>query len=151
MATPSRAHCLTLDAQDPLAPLREQFHLPPGQIYLDGNSLGVLPRQTPQRLQAVITQEWGHDLIQSWNTAGWIDLPRRVGDKIARLVGAEPDTLRVADSTSVNLFKVLSAAARTSKRHISFHPPGRAHAARDVLLGPPYSMAFTFAITGPQP
>jgi kynureninase len=103
-----------MDASDTLAPLRQLFHMPKNQIYLDGNSLGVLPRDTAQRLQAVVTQEWGQDLIQSWNSAGWIDLPQRLGDKIARLVGAAPGTLCVADSTSVNLFKVLSAATRVS-------------------------------------
>ena len=106
----TRDEALALDAQDPLAPLREQFVLPPGVIYLDGNSLGVLPRTTAARVQQVVTQEWGVDLIRSWNSAGWIDLPQRVGDKIARLVGAAPGELVVADSTSVNLFKVLSAA-----------------------------------------
>ena len=106
----TRDEALALDAQDPLAPLREQFVLPPGVIYLDGNSLGVLPRTTAARVQQVVTQEWGVDLIRSWNSAGWIDMPQRVGDKIARLVGAAPGELVVADSTSVNLFKVLSAA-----------------------------------------
>ena len=106
----TRYEALALDAQDPLAPLREQFVLPPGVIYLDGNSLGVLPKATAARVQQVVTQEWGMDLIRSWNSAGWIDMPQRVGDKIARLVGAAPGELVVADSTSVNLFKVLSAA-----------------------------------------
>ena len=106
----TRDDALALDAEDLLAPLREQFVLPPGVIYLDGNSLGVLPRATAARVQQVVTQEWGVDLIRSWNSAGWIDLPQRVGDKIARLVGAAPGELVVADSTSVNLFKVLSAA-----------------------------------------
>ena len=106
----TRDEALALDAQDPLAPLREQFVLPPGVIYLDGNSLGVLPKTTAARVQQVVTHEWGVDLIRSWNSAGWIDMPQRVGDKIARLVGAAPGELVVADSTSVNLFKVLSAA-----------------------------------------
>jgi kynureninase len=106
----TREEALALDALDPLAPLREQFALPPGVLYLDGNSLGVLPKATAARVQQVVTQEWGVDLIRSWNSAGWIDLPQRVGDKIARLVGAGLSELVVADSTSVNLFKVLSAA-----------------------------------------
>ncbi len=104
--------CLALDAQDPLALLREQFVLPPGVIYLDGNSLGVLPRATPARVQAVLQQEWGQGLIRSWNDAGWIDLPRKIGNKIATLIGAGENEVVVADSTSVNLFKVLSAALR---------------------------------------
>ena len=106
----NRDDALALDAADALAPLREQFSLPPGLIYLDGNSLGVLPKATAARVQQVVQQEWGVDLIQSWNTAGWMELPQRVGDKIARLVGAGAGELVVADSTSVNLFKVLSAA-----------------------------------------
>ncbi|MFZ5544555.1 MAG: kynureninase [Pseudomonadota bacterium] len=106
----SRADCLVLDEQDPLRGLREQFEIPPGLIYLDGNSLGVMPKTTPARVQQVVQQEWGHDLIRSWNTAGWITLPQRLGDKIALLVGAGPGELVVADSTSVNLYKVLSAA-----------------------------------------
>ena len=106
----TRDDALALDAADALAPLREQFSLPPGLIYLDGNSLGVLPKATAARVQQVVQQEWGVDLIRSWNTAGWMELPQRVGDKIARLVGAGAGELVVADSTSVNLFKVLSAA-----------------------------------------
>jgi kynureninase len=90
--------------------LREQFSLPAGVLYLDGNSLGVLPKATPARVQQVVQEEWGTGLIRSWNSAGWITLPQRVGDKIARLVGAGAAELVVADSTSVNLFKVLSAA-----------------------------------------
>lgn len=106
----TREACAALDAADPLGALRAQFDLPAGVIYLDGNSLGALPRATAARVQQVVQGEWGRDLIKSWNAAGWIDLPRRVGDKIARLVGAAPGELVVADSTSVNLFKVLSAA-----------------------------------------
>ncbi|WP_088281603.1 kynureninase [Ideonella sp. A 288] len=108
----TRHDALALDAADPLAPLRAQFDLPEGQIYLDGNSLGVLPRATAARVQAVVTQEWGQGLIGSWNSAGWMTLPQRIGDRIAALVGAGDGELVVADSTSVNLFKVLSAALR---------------------------------------
>jgi len=108
----TRQDCLALDAQDPLAALRDQFDLPEGVIYLDGNSLGVLPRATAARVAQAVKEEWGTGLIRSWNTAGWIDLPRTVGNKIAQLVGAGVDELVVADSTSVNLFKVLSAALR---------------------------------------
>jgi kynureninase len=106
----TRQDALALDATDPLAPLRGQFHIPEGLIYLDGNSLGVLPRATAARVQQVVEQEWGQGLIRSWNSAGWMALPARVGDKIARLVGAGKGELVVADSTSVNLFKVLAAA-----------------------------------------
>ena len=108
--TLTREAAQALDAADPLRALREQFELPPGLIYLDGNSLGVLPRATAARVQQVVQQEWGQGLIRSWNSAGWMDLPRRVGDKVARLVGAGAGELVCADSTSVNLFKVLSAA-----------------------------------------
>lgn len=110
MPSLQRQDCIDLDASDPLAALRDQFNLPDDVIYLDGNSLGALPRATPARVQQVMTEEWGKGLIRSWNTAGWIDLPNRVGNKIARLVGAAPDELVVTDSTSVNLYKVLSAA-----------------------------------------
>jgi len=98
-----------------LAPLRAQFHLPEGLVYLDGNSLGPLPRATPARVAEVMTQEWGEGLIRSWNSAGWMTLPQRVGDKIARLVGAGPGELVVADSTSVNLYKVVSAALQLAR------------------------------------
>lgn len=106
----TRQDCLRLDSEDPLAPLRDLFELPADLTYLDGNSLGVLPKATASRVQQVINAEWGRDQIRSWNSAGWIDLPARIGNKIARLVGAGDGELVVADSTSVNLFKVLSAA-----------------------------------------
>ena len=111
----TREACLDLDRADALAPLREHFNLPPGVIYLDGNSLGALPHATAARMQQVVAEEWGCGLIRSWNNAGWIDLPQRVGNKIAGLVGAGEDQLVVADSTSVNLFKVLSAALRIAQ------------------------------------
>ena len=111
----TRDEALALDALDPLAPLRQQFDLPEDVIYLDGNSLGVLPRATAERVQQVINEEWGSGLIRSWNSAGWMDMPQRIGDKIARLVGAGAGELVVADSTSVNLFKVLSAALTICK------------------------------------
>jgi kynureninase len=100
------------DAADPLAAARDSFVLPDGVIYLDGNSLGALPRATPQRLTEAAVAQWGRDLIKSWNLHGWIDLPRRIGDKIAGLIGAGPGEVVVADSTSVNLFKALAAALR---------------------------------------
>lgn len=112
MSFPTRADCAARDAADPLFPFRQRFHLPPGVIYLDGNSLGAMPVSTPARLQAAIEQEWGHELIRGWNSAGWYTMPRRIGDKIARLIGANPGEVVVADSTSINLFKVLSAALR---------------------------------------
>jgi len=108
----TRAACLALDERDPLASAREQFLLPPDTIYLDGNSLGALPKATPARLDEVTRSEWGHDLIRSWNAHRWVELPRRLGDKIAALIGAAPGEVVVADSTSINLFKVLAAALR---------------------------------------
>ena len=108
----TRADLEAMDRDDPLAPFRGEFILPEGVTYLDGNSLGALPRATPGRLAAVVEQEWGRGLIRSWNDAGWIGLPARVGDKIGRLVGAPEGTVVAADSTSINVFKLLSAALR---------------------------------------
>lgn len=109
-APTTRDDCVALDRADALAPLRAQFDLPPGVIYLDGNSLGVLPRATPVRLQQVVRDEWGRDLIRAWNSAGWIDGPQRVGARIGRLIGARPGEVIAADSTSLNLYKVLAVA-----------------------------------------
>jgi len=108
----TREDCLQADLHDPLAPLKQQFELPPGLIYMDGNSLGVLPRAAAARSAAVIGQEWGAGLIRSWNTAGWFELPARLGDKLARLIGAGPGEVVVTDTTSLNLFKALAAALR---------------------------------------
>jgi kynureninase len=99
-----------LDAADPLRSLRELFSLPAGVIYLDGNSLGPLPRAAAERVSRAVTHEWGQELIRAWNSAGWYEMPRRLGDKIARIIGAGPGEVVATDSTSVNLFKVLSAA-----------------------------------------
>jgi kynureninase len=117
----TREAALQRDADDPLAPLRAQFDLADGLIYLDGNSLGVLPRATAGRVAQVIADEWGRGLIGSWNTAGWMQLPQRVGDKIGRLIGAGPGEVVAADSTSVNLYKVLAAALRMQREE----RPGR--------------------------
>ena len=102
--------CRALDSQDPLRELRQQFTLPEGVIYLDGNSLGVLPNTAARRVAKAVTEEWGQGLIRSWNTAGWFDMPQRIGDKIARLIGAGPGEVVATDTTSINLYKVLSAA-----------------------------------------
>lgn len=112
VSTPTRADVERLDAQDPLASARERFSLPPGLIYLDGNSLGALPVGVADRVAGVVTAEWGTGLIGSWNSAGWIGLHRSVGAKIGRLVGAQEGEVVAADSTSVNLFKLLVAAHR---------------------------------------
>ncbi|PXF30595.1 kynureninase [Pokkaliibacter plantistimulans] len=100
------------DQEDELAGFREQFHLPDNLIYMNGNSLGVMPRQALARAQDVVGREWGNDLIRSWNINHWIDLPQRLGNKIARLVGADEGEVIVCDSTSVNLFKLAAAAVR---------------------------------------
>jgi len=105
-----RAAAEALDATDELAPLRERFVLPDGVIYLDGNSLGPLPRSAAERVRGMVDEEWGRDLITSWTRHGWIDLPSRVGDAIAPLIGAAAGEVVVTDSVSVNLFKLLTAA-----------------------------------------
>ncbi|WP_298830392.1 kynureninase [uncultured Piscinibacter sp.] len=111
----SRQDTAALDARDPLAALRAQFTLPEGVIYLDGNSLGVLPAAAAGRVQQAVESEWGVGLIRSWNSAGWVDLPQRIGEKIGRLIGAEPGQTLAGDSTSVNLYKVLSSAIEIVK------------------------------------
>lgn len=108
-----------LDLNDALAGKRAQFELPPGVIYLDGNSLGCLTTSARQRAQEVVEQQWGRDLIRSWNLHQWIDLPVTTGEKIARLVGAAPGQVICCDSISVNLFKILGAAlALRPERHV---------------------------------
>jgi kynureninase len=113
--------CRAMDAQDPLRELRNLFTLPEGVIYLDGNSLGVLPKATAQRVAQAVSQEWGQGLIRSWNSAGWFELPQRLGDKIGLLVGAKAGEVVATDSTSINLYKVLSAALHIAARR----QPGR--------------------------
>jgi kynureninase len=112
MTSSSRDAALELDARNPLRDRRALFDLPPGTVYLDGNSLGALPRSVPERLEQVVRDEWAGDLIASWNTADWINLPRRVGDRIADLVGLPGGSVWVSDSTSVSLFKTMVAACR---------------------------------------
>ena len=103
-----------LDGADPLDGFRDRFTLPDGVIYLDGNSLGALPKAAVERVHQVVTGEWGEGLIRSWNASdlgvGWINLPQRIGAKIAPMIGARASEVIVADSVSVNLFKLISAA-----------------------------------------
>lgn len=101
-----------LDAADDLASLRDAFVLPQGLVYLDGHSLGALPRAAVARVREVLEREWGEGLVRSWNASGWIDLPARVALLVAPLVGAGADEIAVADSTSVNLYKLLAGALR---------------------------------------
>lgn len=100
-----------LDAADSLAPLRERFLLPGDVVYLDGNSLGPLPAAVPAALADVVSRQWGTDLIRSWNDNGWWEAPLRIGDAIGSLIGAAPGQTVAGDSTSVQLFTALSAAA----------------------------------------
>ena len=106
----TRNECLARDAKDTLAAKRGLFQLPPGVIYLDGNSLGVLPKNVSKRVTAAVERQWGETLIKSWNEHGWFHLPQKIGNRLARLIGAEKDSVVVGDSISVNLFKTLSAA-----------------------------------------
>ena len=129
------AEARAADAADTLRPLRERFHLPDGLIYLDGNSLGPLPRKTAARLGQVVEEEWGEELIRSWNSRDWIGAPQRVGALIAPLIGAKPHEVIVTDSTSVNLFKLLAAAARLSDRKILLSEAGNFHTDLHIASG----------------
>ncbi len=108
----TRKDAQALDLADPLRARRDLFVLPEGTLYLDGNSLGPLPHHVAKRLAAAVTEEWGESLIRGWNTHGWFDLPRTLGDRIARLIGAPAGSVIAADSTSINLVKVLTAALK---------------------------------------
>jgi kynureninase len=108
----TREEALALDAVDPISDARDRFELPAGIVYLDGNSLGPPPKAVYERVGEVLREQWGKDLVRGWTTHGWIDLPERVAGAIASLIGAEADEIAVADSTSVNLFKLLGAALR---------------------------------------
>ena len=134
---PSRADALALDAVDELAPFRERFVIDEdGPIYLDGNSLGRLPRATLTRLERVLRDEWGTGLVGSW-PASWIDQPRQVGDRLASLLGAHAGEVLVADSTSVNLYKLASAAlaAAPPDRRVVVTDRGNFPSDRYVLEG----------------
>jgi kynureninase len=112
----SRADCAALDAQDPLYVLRDRFELPEGVIYLDGNSLGARPRASLARAHEVVAMEWGQDLIKSWNKAGWFEMPKRLGDRLAPIIGARAGEVAVTDTTSLNLFKALAAALEIQRQ-----------------------------------
>lgn len=110
---------IALDARDPLRGFRDEFQLRDGLIYLDGNSLGAAPRATAERMSAAISQQWGEGLIASWVGADWVNAPRRIGDRIGTLLGAAPGEIVAADSTSVNIFKALTAACSLRpERHV---------------------------------
>jgi len=91
------------------AATRAKFHLPEGVIYLDGNSLGPLPKSARERARRAIEDEWGEMLIRAWNAAGWMDQPRRVGDRIAPLIGAQPGTVVMGDTLSIKMYQALAA------------------------------------------
>ncbi len=106
----TRAHALALDAADPLAALVHEFDIAPGTIHLAGNSLGPLPRAAATAVADAVHEQWGRGLVTSWNKAGWFDLPYRMGDRIAALVGADAGEVVMTDSTGINLFKLVAAA-----------------------------------------
>lgn len=117
-AAPTREACAAADAADPLARFRSAFVLPEGVVYLDGNSLGAQPVRALDRSLEVLRDEWGQGLIRSWNAAGWFELPLRLGNQLAPLIGAAQDEVAVTDTISLNLFKVLAAALRLQRdRH----------------------------------
>jgi kynureninase len=129
------AEARAADAADKLRPLRALFHLPEGLIYLDGNSLGPMPKAAPARIGAVVEEEWGEELIRSWNSRDWIGAPQRIGARIAPLIGARPNEVIVTDSTSVNLFKLLVAAARLSDRRVLLSEAGNFHTDLHIASG----------------
>ncbi|MDH5305327.1 MAG: kynureninase, partial [Gammaproteobacteria bacterium] len=110
MTAKTRNECLALDASDPLAAFRDEFVLPEGIIYLNGNSLGAMPRAAAARARLVVEHEWAEGLIGSMNTAGWYELPSTLGRKIAPLVGAKPNEVVLTDAVGINLYKVVAAA-----------------------------------------
>jgi kynureninase len=142
-----RGDCEALDRKDPLRGCRERFIVPDGLIYLDGNSLGVLPKGVADRVARTVREEWGQSLIRAWNAKGWFDLPRKVGDRIAGLIGASPGSVVAGDTISINLFKVLGAALRlVPDRRVILSDSGNfpsdlyvAQGLRD-LLGPRYEL-----------
>lgn len=117
----SRQECLEADRLDPLAAYRDRFDLPESVIYLDGNSLGALPKAAPARAAEVISRQWGGDLIRGWNTHGWFDMPTRIGAKLSRLMAGDRGACVATDTTSVNIFKAVAAALDIQRRD----QPGR--------------------------
>jgi kynureninase len=129
------AEAQALDQNDPLREMRDRFVLPEGISYFDGHSLGPLPRETRRIQEEVVARQWGEQLIGGWNDAGWIDAPQRIGAKIARLIGAKANEVIAADSTSVNLFKLLVSASRLSDRPTILTEAGDFHTDRYVADG----------------
>lgn len=104
------SYCQHLDQADPLAACRDRFALPPGIVYLDGNSLGAMPRAMMQTMQQTLEQEWGGELVKAWNNAGWAQLSQQLGDRVGQLIGAAAGQVVVCDTTSTNLYKAIHAA-----------------------------------------
>ena len=124
---PGLSEVEALDAADPLRAMRNLFHLPSDVIYLDGNSLGAAPKSVFAELERTARQEWADGLIRSWNTAGWFTLTDTLGDRVGRLIGAEPGETVVTDTTSINVYKALHAA-------LSLRPDARDHPGRSRQL-----------------
>jgi kynureninase len=142
-----REQSRALDAVDPLRGFRDRFFIPDGLIYLDGNSLGVLPKAAAERQRHVVEQEWGTSLIRSWNEHDWIGAPARIGTKIAPLIGAQPHEVIAADSVSVNLFKLLTAAAALSpERREILSEAGNFHTDLHVASGVAELMGMTLRV-----
>jgi kynureninase len=115
----TRDDCVALDARDVLAAIREEFMLNEGEIYLDGNSLGPVSRAAARRINEVIFTEWGHGLARSWNDAGWMEMPVRLGDRLAPLIGAQPGEVLVADTLTFMLAKLIGGALeQRPDRHV---------------------------------
>ena len=126
----------SLDRADPLRSCRDRFLIPQGLIYLDGNSLGAMPKAAAERQRGLVEKEWGASLIRSWNEHDWIGAPQRIGAKIAPLIGAKPNEVIVADSVSVNLFKlILAAAALRPDRHVLLSEAGNFHTDLHIASG----------------
>jgi kynureninase len=141
------AEAVAADAADSLRPLRERFHLPDGLIYLDGNSLGPMPKATGERMREMVSEQWGDSLIRAWNTHDWIGAPQRLGAKVAPLIGARPHEVIVTDSTSVNLFKLLVAAAKLSDRPALLSESGNFHTDLHIASGVADLMGLTLDIS----
>ncbi len=127
--------------------LKQQFDLPEGMIYLDGNSLGPLPKATSQRVKSCVEQEWGQELIRAWNTAGWMAMPTRLGDRIARMVGAEQGCITTGDTLSIKVYQALASGLelRPDRRVVlsdSGNFPSDLYMAQGLLrsLGPGYEL-----------
>ncbi len=144
------ARAAVLDHEHDATDARDLFDLPDGVVYLAGNSLGALPRAVPDAVDRVVRAQWGHDLVSSWNTHGWWRAPRRVGERIAPLVGAAPGQVAVGNSTSVNLFQVFrGAAALRPGRHVVVADPGSFPTDLYVLSGAAADVGWEVVLASP--